>query len=60
MSILNQYLKNNMERAYDFASKNTVYVDGKPIIPKGDEWISETEWDDLFLELSKNHTKENK
>lgn len=43
------------ERDYELARKNTLYnEDGRAVIPKDDEWLEETEWDDLFEELKKN------
>lgn len=60
MSVLDQYLKEHKRYAYDFATKNTVCKDGRPVISKDDEWDSETEWDDLFFELLENLTKEKK
>lgn len=42
------------ERDYELARKNTLYnEDGRAVIPKDDEWLEETEWDDLFEELKK-------
>ena len=61
MSVLAEYFKKNKNDAYNFATQNTMHdKNGRPVISKNDEWASETEWDDLFLELSKNQTKENK
>lgn len=49
MSALAQYLDTNRERAYSFASANTKYNEqGRPVISKDDEWVNESEWDDLF------------
>lgn len=54
MSALAQYLETNRERAYSFASANTKHDEkGRPVISKDDEWVNESEWDDLF-ELLKN------
>ncbi len=54
MSALAQYLETNRERAYAFATANTKRNEkGRPIISKDDEWVNESEWDDLF-ELLKN------
>ena len=53
MSALAQYLKNNREQAYSFATANTKYnKQGHPVITKDDEWAEESEWDDLFELLS--------
>lgn len=50
---LSQYLETNKEKAYSFATQNTKYnAQGRPIISKSDEWTNETEWDDLFEQLS--------
>lgn len=58
MSALAQYLEENKELAYKFASKNTpCNASGHPVIPKDDEWRDETEWDELFLELSRKSNK---
>ena len=41
---------------YLMAMRNTKFnEDGRAVIPKGDEWLEETEWDDLFEELKKKH-----
>ena len=54
MSALAQYLDNNRERAYSFATANTKYDEqGRPIVSKDDEWLNESEWDDLFELLKK-------
>ncbi len=53
MSRLTQYLGENKDKAYSFAASNTTCnAQGRPIVLKNDEWISETEWDDLFTLLS--------
>lgn len=60
MSSLAQYLENNKKAAYDYATKNTPHnASGRPVISKDDEWHEETEWDDLFLKLSKQTKGEN-
>lgn len=39
---------------YIFAMKNTKYnEDGRVVISKDDEWLEETEWDELYEELKK-------
>lgn len=49
MSALVQYLDTNRERAYSFATANTKYNEkGRPVVSKDDEWLNESEWDDLF------------
>ena len=56
MSALTQYLENNREQAYSFATANTKYnKQGHPVITKDDEWAEESESDDLFELLS--HSK---
>lgn len=58
MSTLAEYLEKNKEVAYKFASENTpCNASGRPVITKDDEWRYETEWDELFLELSKKSNK---
>lgn len=40
------------KKAYRVALNNTKYnEDGKPVISKDDEWVSETEWDDIFKQM---------
>ena len=42
------------EKAYQIAMNNTKYnADGKAIISKKDEWVDETEWDDMFEQMKK-------
>lgn len=59
MSALAQYLDTNRERAYSFATANTKYNEqGRPVVSKDDEWLNESEWDDLFETLRKQaHTE---
>lgn len=39
----------NMDRLYEIARKNTKYnSQGHAVISKDDEWIEETEWDEMF------------
>lgn len=46
------------ERDYEFARKNTKYNDkGVPVISKDDEWLEETEWDDIFEDVKKEHER---
>ena len=53
MSALTQYLGNNREEAYSFATLNTRYdKNGRPVVSKDDEWLDEPEWDDLFNALT--------
>lgn len=59
MSALAQYLENNREQAYSFATANTKYnKQGHPVITKDDEWAEESEWDDLFELLSQKRQME--
>ena len=47
------------ERDYELARRNTTYnEDGRAVIPKGDEWLEETEWDDMFEEIKKEREEE--
>ena len=49
MSTLTQYLKKNKEHAYSFATANTKYdKQGRPVISKEDEWVDESEWNELY------------
>lgn len=44
---------------YLMAMRNTKFNEnGRAVIPLGDEWRDETEWDDLFEELKKKHEME--
>lgn len=55
MSILEQYLGENKEKVYNFAKNNAKYnAQNRPIISKDDEWIKETEWDELYNKLKKD------
>ncbi len=41
-------------KAYKMAMKNTKYnTEGKAVISSDDEWIEETEWDDMFEQMKK-------
>jgi hypothetical protein len=52
MKAFSEYMDKNRERAYAVAISNTKYNEqGRPIISKDDDWVNETEWDDLFNEL---------
>ena len=57
MTTLAQYLESNRKKAYDSAIKNTKYVNNRPVISKDDEWLEETEWDDLFEIMKKQSEK---
>ncbi|MCM1048706.1 MAG: hypothetical protein NC433_09785 [Clostridiales bacterium] len=49
MSALAQYMETNREQAYLFATANTKHnKQNRPVISKNDEWVDESEWDDLF------------
>lgn len=42
-------------RAYKLAMQNTTYnKDGKAVISSDDEWLDETEWDDMFEQIKKD------
>ena len=42
------------KKAYQLAMNNTKYnSEGKAVIPKEDEWVDETEWDDMFEQMKK-------
>lgn len=42
------------KKAYQLAMANTKYnAEGKAVIEKDDEWINETEWDDMFVQMKK-------
>lgn len=60
MSTLAEYLETNKETAYSFATSNTKYNEnGRPVISEDDEWVNETEWDDLFQLLADKAQKGN-
>lgn len=41
-------------KAYQTALNNTTYnKEGKAVISKDDEWVNETEWDDMFEQMKK-------
>ena len=41
------------EKVYEFAKNKTKYNnEGRTVISKDDEWLVETEWDDLYKELN--------
>lgn len=51
MSKLSEYLEENREFAHNFADKNTPKNDdGRAVIPRGDEWEDEKEWDKDYEE----------
>ena len=55
-SPLEQYLEQNKEAAYDYATNNTpCNASGRPVITIDDEWRDETEWDELFAEQAKDN-----
>ncbi len=42
------------KKAYQKAIENTIYnSDGKAVISKDDEWVEETEWDDMFEQMKR-------
>lgn len=61
MSALAQYLEANREQAYSFATANTKYnIYGRPSVSKEDEWVDESEWNDLFNLLKNTNQTEKK
>lgn len=45
---------NYNKKAYQNAISNTKFNEtGKAVISKDDEWVDETEWDDLFEQMKK-------
>ncbi len=43
---------------YLMAMRNTKFnEDGRAVIPLGDEWRDETEWDDMFEEMKKERER---
>ena len=56
-----QYLEQNKEAAYDYATNNTpCNASGRPVITKDDEWRGETEWDEMFADLQNKQKTTNK
>ena len=46
--------KNYSQKAYQLAMNNTKYnEEGKAVISEDDEWLQETEWDDMFEQMKK-------
>lgn len=42
-------------KAYRLAMQNTKYnADGKAVISADDEWVNESEWDDIFQKMKRN------
>ena len=55
MSKLSEFIQSNKASLYAFAAQNTPKnEDGQPIIPKGDEWRDENEWDLYYNEVKSN------
>ena len=47
------------DKAYQMAMANTNYnADGKAVIASDDEWVEETEWDDMFEQMKKEREAE--
>lgn len=45
---------------YEFVKSNTNYnKNGKATIKSSDEWVDETEWDDLYNKMKDNNEKPN-
>lgn len=54
MSSLDIYLSKNRKKAYQLAERSTPHnQDGRAILPTDDEWRGETEWDDMFEDMTK-------
>lgn len=48
-------------KAYQMAMANTNYnADGKAVIASDDEWVEETEWDDMFEQMKKKERQNEK
>lgn len=48
--VVNRYSCN----AYKVAIERTKYnLDGKPVISQDDEWVDESDWDDVFVQMKK-------
>ena len=43
--------------AYTKAHNNTIFKNGKPVIKDNDEWMRETEWDDLYSKIQNKKGK---
>lgn len=57
---LTQYLETNRKKAYSYATSNTSHnTQNRPVISRDDDWVNESEWDDLF-DLLKNTKKPEK
>lgn len=42
----------DIDKAYQVAKRNTKYnEDGKAVISQDDEWINETEWDNILQQI---------
>lgn len=45
---------NYSKEAYELARNNTQYnSEGKAVISEEDEWVEETEWDDMYEQMKK-------
>lgn len=55
MPDIDHYLDRNRELAYRLAEQNTVRnAQGRAVIPEGDEWRGEHEWDKMAGEMIGN------
>lgn len=53
--------KIDLDKGYDIARKNTKYnADGKAVIASDDEWVEESEWDELYESIKSAKTEEKK
>ena len=57
MAVLARYLETNRQKAYDLAMENTKYINNRPVLSAGDEWLEETDWDDLFQAIKEQQEK---
>jgi len=54
MTTYTEIIKKNKEKIQKIAEENTKRnQDGLPVISKDDPWRKETEWDELYKELTK-------
>lgn len=53
MSRLSEYIKDNRDKVYETANSNTLRDhNNRAVIKSTDEWLQESEWDELYKELS--------
>ena len=60
MSNFDKFMEKHGDKLYAKAKKNTKYnAQGYAVISKNDEWIGETEWDELYNSITKNEVVTN-